>query len=98
MIDQDILDKLTPEERERLEWQAPKPVTRSTGAPWARTSRQRAGIATTEFWVVLSAIVIPQLHDSLPPEWQAGLATVAAAVYAIARAIVKSGIGAPPDK
>jgi len=82
MIDQDILDKLTPEERERLEWQAPKPVTRSTGF----RPRSKPGIQTTEFWITAAVALLPLLDTVQLPEWTTPAAAI---VYTIARAVVK---------
>lgn len=53
----------------------------------------KSGLKTTEFWVTIGAMAVPQLVESLPPTWRAVLSTAAGAVYAIARTLAKLGIG-----
>lgn len=55
----------------------------------------KPGWRTTEFWVSLGGAVLPWLVTELPGTWKAGLATAAAAVYAVARGLAKLGIGRP---
>ncbi len=57
------------------------------------TSDPKAGVRTSEFWLVLLAnliaVALVMLKD-LPVEWGAGAITVLNAVYAVVRGLVKS--------
>ena len=59
----------------------------------------KPGIYTTEFWVsaiTLIAVFISSIDDALPDKWAAIAAAVVAGLYAVARGLAKSGVGADP--
>lgn len=55
--------------------------------------KPKPGWQTTEFYVSALAMVVPQLMEALPPTWRAGLSVAAGAVYTLARALSKLGLG-----
>jgi hypothetical protein len=52
----------------------------------------KAGWRTTEFWVSLGGVVLPQVIEGLPAPWRAALSVGAGAVYALARGLAKLGV------
>lgn len=47
------------------------------------------GYRTTEFWLSLLGAIAPFVTPNLDPQWQAGLATAATAIYTLTRGAVK---------
>lgn len=58
----------------------------------------KPGWQTTEFWVTVLlnvGVVATALQGSLAPKWGAICSTITVAVYALARALTKTGATAP---
>ena len=52
----------------------------------------KPGYLTTEFYLTIAGMVVPQLMTALPPIWQAAIPAFAAGCYAIARGLAKLGM------